>query len=127
MHNSQHRLRKLVTQLLDQRQRRIVSIARPEQHFVFRVIEQTMAAQSAVHVGIEPLQRLQDTGRRSEGRFTRTKTGAVAVEVARRLGLTVFEPDRNLGYGGNQQTCYREALAAGADVVVMVHPEYEVL
>src|SRR5271167_3519140 len=47
------------------------------------------------------------------------------VEVARRLGLTVFEHDRNRGYGGNQQTCYREALAAGADVVVMVHPDYQ--
>src|SRR5664280_2631394 len=47
------------------------------------------------------------------------------VEVARRLGLMVFEHDRNLGYGGNQQTCYREALAAGADVVVMVHPDYQ--
>src|SRR5664280_3890273 len=46
-------------------------------------------------------------------------------ELARRLGLTVFEHDRNLGYGGNQQTCYREALAAGADVVVMVHPDYQ--
>ena len=33
------------------------------------------------------------------------------VEVARRLGLTVFVHDRNLGYGGNQQTCYREAMA----------------
>src|SRR5271157_871165 len=47
------------------------------------------------------------------------------VEVARRLGLSVFVHDRNLGYGGNQQTCYREALAAGADVVVMVHPDYQ--
>src|SRR5580700_532073 len=47
------------------------------------------------------------------------------VELARHLGLTVFVHDRNLGYGGNQQTCYREALAAGADVVVMVHPDYQ--
>jgi len=47
------------------------------------------------------------------------------VEVARRLGLNVFVHKRNLGYGGNQQTCYREALAAGADVVVMVHPDYQ--
>ena len=46
-------------------------------------------------------------------------------EVARRLGLNVFVHDHNLGYGGNQQTCYREALAAGADVVVMVHPDYQ--
>ena len=47
------------------------------------------------------------------------------VELARRLGLLVFQHDRNYGYGRNQQTCYREALAAGADVVIMVHPDYQ--
>src|ERR1700723_3208445 len=47
------------------------------------------------------------------------------VEVARRLGLLVFQHDRNYGYGRNQMTCYREALAAGADVVIMVHPDYQ--
>jgi glycosyltransferase involved in cell wall biosynthesis len=47
------------------------------------------------------------------------------VEVARRLGLTVFVHPRNRGYGGNQKTCYREALAAGADIVVMLHPDYQ--
>src|SRR5215475_13255993 len=47
------------------------------------------------------------------------------VELARRLGLQVFLHDRNYGYGRNQQTCYREALAAGADVVIMVHPDYQ--
>jgi glycosyltransferase involved in cell wall biosynthesis len=47
------------------------------------------------------------------------------VEVARKLGLLVFVHDRNYGYGANQQTCYREALAAGADVVIMVHPDYQ--
>src|SRR6516225_10014632 len=47
------------------------------------------------------------------------------VKVARRLGLHVFTHDRNYGYGRNQQTCYREALAAGADVVVMLHPDYQ--
>ena len=46
------------------------------------------------------------------------------VEVARRLGLLVFQHDRNYGYGRNQQTCYREALEAGADVFIMVHPDY---
>ena len=45
--------------------------------------------------------------------------------LARRLGLTVFAHPRNLGYGGNQKTCYREALAAGADVVVMIHPDHQ--
>jgi len=47
------------------------------------------------------------------------------VEIARRLGLQYYVHDRNYGYGRNQQTCYREALAAGADVVIMVHPDYQ--
>jgi glycosyltransferase involved in cell wall biosynthesis len=47
------------------------------------------------------------------------------VDLARRLGLQVFQHDRNYGYGRNQQTCYREALAVGADVVIMVHPDYQ--
>jgi glycosyltransferase involved in cell wall biosynthesis len=47
------------------------------------------------------------------------------VELARRLGLHVFVHDKNYGYGRNQQTCYREALAEGADVVIMVHPDYQ--
>jgi glycosyltransferase involved in cell wall biosynthesis len=47
------------------------------------------------------------------------------VEVARELGLVHFVHDRNYGYGRNQQTCYREALAEGADVIIMVHPDYQ--
>src|SRR5438876_2492525 len=47
------------------------------------------------------------------------------VKLARELGLQSFVHDRNYGYGRNQQTCYREALAAGADVVIMVHPDYQ--
>jgi len=47
------------------------------------------------------------------------------VDVAHRLGLQYYVHDRNYGYGRNQQTCYREALAAGADVVIMVHPDYQ--
>jgi glycosyltransferase involved in cell wall biosynthesis len=45
--------------------------------------------------------------------------------LASRLGVKTFVHDRNYGYGRNQQTCYREALAAGADIVVMVHPDYQ--
>ena len=41
------------------------------------------------------------------------------IEVAKQLGLQFFQHDRNYGYGRNQQTCYREALAAGADVVII--------
>ena len=47
------------------------------------------------------------------------------VELAKRLGLQLFVHDQNYGYGRNQQTCYREALAAGADVVIMLHPDYQ--
>ncbi len=45
--------------------------------------------------------------------------------LARRLGITTFVHPQNLGYGGNQKTCYREALRWGADVVIMVHPDYQ--
>jgi glycosyltransferase involved in cell wall biosynthesis len=47
------------------------------------------------------------------------------VEVARALGLDVIIHRQNLGYGGNQKTCYDAALEAGADVVVMLHPDYQ--
>ncbi len=47
------------------------------------------------------------------------------VKIANRLGLKVFLHDRNFGYGRNQKTCYREALELGADIVVMVHPDYQ--
>ena len=47
------------------------------------------------------------------------------VEIARQLGLDVIIHRQNRGYGGNQKTCYDAALEAGADVVVMLHPDYQ--
>jgi glycosyltransferase involved in cell wall biosynthesis len=47
------------------------------------------------------------------------------VELANNAGLIVFRHPKNLGYGGNQKTCYREALALGADIVVMLHPDHQ--
>ena len=47
------------------------------------------------------------------------------VEVARALGLEVIQHAKNLGYGGNQKTCYRAALDRGASVVVMLHPDFQ--
>ena len=47
------------------------------------------------------------------------------LEIARELGLEIFVHDRNYGYGANQKTCYAEALNAGAEIVVMVHPDYQ--
>src|SRR5215470_848028 len=45
--------------------------------------------------------------------------------LSKRLGVRTFIHDANYGYGRNQQTCYREALVAGADIVVMLHPDYQ--
>ncbi len=47
------------------------------------------------------------------------------VSVARRLGLRVIRHEKNRGYGGNQKTCYQNALELGADYVVMIHPDYQ--
>src|SRR6478609_2421693 len=47
------------------------------------------------------------------------------VDIARQLGLDVIIHRQNRGYGGNQKTCYDAALAAGAGVVVMLHPDYQ--
>jgi glycosyltransferase involved in cell wall biosynthesis len=45
--------------------------------------------------------------------------------LAKKLGLYVHKHERNRGYGGNQKSCYRLALERGADIVVMVHPDYQ--
>lgn len=47
------------------------------------------------------------------------------VQLARELGLKVFVHDKNKGYGANQKTCYQKALEMGADIVIMVHPDYQ--
>jgi glycosyltransferase involved in cell wall biosynthesis len=47
------------------------------------------------------------------------------IAVANRLNLKVIAHEKNLGYGGNQKTCYRAALELGADIVIMVHPDYQ--
>lgn len=47
------------------------------------------------------------------------------VNLARSLGIKTFVHSENRGYGANQKTCYREALKLGADVVVMLHPDYQ--
>lgn len=47
------------------------------------------------------------------------------VELARSLGIHVIEHRKNRGYGGNQKTCYESALARGADIIIMLHPDYQ--
>jgi glycosyltransferase involved in cell wall biosynthesis len=52
-------------------------------------------------------------------------SGDETLQIARELQLEVFVHARNYGYGGNQKTCYTEAMKAGADIVVMLHPDYQ--
>jgi glycosyltransferase involved in cell wall biosynthesis len=47
------------------------------------------------------------------------------VDVAKKLGLRVFVHDKNMGYGGNQKTCYTEALKLGGEIMIMVHPDHQ--
>ena len=48
------------------------------------------------------------------------------IEVAKKLGMQhILKHDRNWGYGGNQKTCYKHALQLGADIVIMLHPDYQ--
>jgi len=47
------------------------------------------------------------------------------VELAKKLGLKVFVHEANRGYGGNQKTCYTEALKLGSDIMIMVHPDHQ--
>jgi len=58
--------------------------------------------------------------------LTDDKSKDNTVELARKLGITyVIEHENNRGYGGNQKSCYNKALETGADIVVMLHPDYQ--
>jgi len=52
-------------------------------------------------------------------------SGDNTADLARSLGITTVRHEKNTGYGGNQKTCYQTALSLGADIVVMVHPDYQ--
>lgn len=56
---------------------------------------------------------------------SRDDTVKEAKRLSTRFPLKIIQHDRNRGYGGNQKTCYRAALEAGADIVVMLHPDYQ--
>lgn len=47
------------------------------------------------------------------------------VQIAKQLNLSVFIHDKNTGYGANQKSCYKEALKTGADIVILLHPDYQ--
>lgn len=47
------------------------------------------------------------------------------IEISKKLNITTILHDKNMGYGANQKSCYRAALKAGADIVIMLHPDYQ--
>jgi glycosyltransferase involved in cell wall biosynthesis len=53
------------------------------------------------------------------------KSSDTTIAIAKSLGIQVIAHEKNLGYGGNQKTCYRAALDDNADIVVMIHPDYQ--
>jgi len=53
------------------------------------------------------------------------KSSDDTIAEAKKLNLKLYVHNKNKGYGGNQKTCYRQALNAGADIVVMLHPDYQ--
>ena len=54
------------------------------------------------------------------------KSSDETMSIARKLAnVIVFSHDRNRGYGGNQKTCYKLALEVGGDIIIMVHPDYQ--
>lgn len=53
------------------------------------------------------------------------KSSDKTIEVARKLNIKIFIHENNKGYGGNQKTCYQEALNLGGDVIIMLHPDYQ--
>jgi glycosyltransferase involved in cell wall biosynthesis len=57
--------------------------------------------------------------------LTDDASGDETANIARELGIPTLRHSRNRGYGGNQKTCYARALARGADIVVMLHPDYQ--
>jgi glycosyltransferase involved in cell wall biosynthesis len=77
-------------------------------------------AEKTLRATVEELPELVD-----ERILVDDRSADATVEVARRMGLTVEVHEQNRGYGGNQKTCYARALASGADVVVMIHPDYQ--
>ncbi|RKZ82736.1 MAG: glycosyltransferase family 2 protein, partial [Candidatus Parabeggiatoa sp. nov. 1] len=53
------------------------------------------------------------------------KSSDATAQVSKELGISTILHDHNLGYGGNQKTCYQAALQKGADIVIMLHPDYQ--
>jgi glycosyltransferase involved in cell wall biosynthesis len=85
-----------------------------------------MPAYNAAHTVMQTVAEVQQQGIVDEIILVDDRSRDNTVQIASALpGVRVHVHEKNLGYGGNQKTCYRLALAAGADIVIMVHPDYQ--
>ncbi|MFH1011778.1 MAG: glycosyltransferase family 2 protein, partial [bacterium] len=90
----------------------------------FRKVVCTMPAYNAEQT-LEKTYRSIPAGCIDEFILTDDGSQDATVEIAQRLGMTVLKHQDNRGYGANQKTCYDAALERGADLVVMIHPDYQ--
>ena len=74
---------------------------------------------------LEPTVRDIPTGSVDEIILVDDASSDNTVEVGQNLGLTIVRHETNRGYGANQKTCYRLALEKGADIIIMIHPDYQ--
>src|SRR5882672_10109047 len=85
-----------------------------------------MPAYNAAKTVIKTVEEVRQQGIVDEIIIVDDRSRDDTVAVASSLpGVSVHAHEKNTGYGGNQKTCYRLALAAGADIVIMVHPDYQ--
>ena len=85
-----------------------------------------MPAYNAARTVMQTVAEVQQQGIVDEIILVDDRSRDNTVQVASQLpGVRVHVHEKNTGYGGNQKTCYRLALAAGADIVIMVHPDYQ--
>lgn len=91
---------------------------------VFKKIVVVMPAYNAEST-LEKTYRDIPQGRVNEIILTDDCSTDKTVEIAKKLGLTVYRHERRKGYGANQKTCYEAALKQGADLVFMIHPDYQ--
>ena len=94
--------------------------------FFNKKIVVVMPAYNAAQTVIKTVDEVRAQGIVDEIILVDDRSRDKTVEIASSLsGVRVHVHERNIGYGGNQKTCYRLALAAGADIVIMLHPDYQ--